>query len=98
MYVLCRSCDVHSLLAHEERVRGVLAEKAREDKSAVESARESRAASVMMMMEEGRQMSEGEGVRGRRGGGGGGGEWEGEGKELMKKGGGREEGRRKMWK
>ena len=53
-------------------MRGVLAEKAREDKSAVESARESRAASVMMMMEEGRQMSEGEGVRGRRGGGGGG--------------------------
>ena len=55
-------------------MRGVLAEKAREDKSAVESARESRAASVMMMMEEGRQMSEGEGVRGeevrgRRGGG-----------------------------
>ena len=50
-------------------MRGVLAERAREDKSAVESARESRAASVMMMMEEGRQMSEGEGVRGRRGGG-----------------------------
>ena len=97
MYVLCRSCDVHSLLVHEERVRGVLAEKARENKSAVESARESRAASVMMMMEEGRQMSEGEGVRGRRGGGGGR-EWEGKGKELMKKGGGREEGRRKMWK
>lgn len=68
-YVLCRSCDVHGLLGHEERVRGVLAERAREDKSAVESARESRAASVMMMMEEGRQMSEGEGVRGRGGGG-----------------------------
>ena len=69
VYVSRRSCDVHGLLAHEEKVRGVLAERAREDKSAVESARESRAASVMMMMEEGRQMSEGEGVRGRRGGG-----------------------------
>ena len=66
MYVAYRSCDVQGLLAHEDSVRGVLAEKAREDKSAVESARESRAASVMMTMQEDRQMSEGEG--GREGG------------------------------
>ena len=65
MYVAHRSCDVQGLLAHEDSVRGVLAEKAREDKSAVESARESRAASVMMTMQEDRQMSEGEGGRKR---------------------------------
>lgn len=46
------SCDIECLLAHEESVREGLAVKANQDREAGESARESRAASVMQSMQE----------------------------------------------
>lgn len=46
------SCDVEGLLAHETGVREGLAIQAKENRGVVESARESRAASVMQMMRE----------------------------------------------
>ena len=55
-------CDVEGLLAHEAGVREGLAVKARENREAVESARESRAASVMQMMREDSLSNEGEGM------------------------------------
>ena len=45
-------CDIHGLLAYEESAREGLAAKAAEDKQAVESVRESRAASAMQMIAE----------------------------------------------
>lgn len=54
------SCDIEGLLAHEASVREGMAVKARENREAVESARESRAASVMQMMREENVPSEGE--------------------------------------
>lgn len=53
------SCDITGVLAHEEQVREGLTAQAEEDKAGV-SARESRAASAMMVVrEEHRQPSEG---------------------------------------
>lgn len=53
------NCDIEGLLAHEANVREGMALKARENREAVESARESRAASVMQMMREESCQSEG---------------------------------------
>lgn len=46
------SCDIQGLLSHETNIREGMAVKAKENREAVESARESRAASVMQMMRE----------------------------------------------
>lgn len=53
------NCDLQGLLAHEASVREGLAIKSREDKEAAESARESRAASAMQMVQDEHQPSEG---------------------------------------
>lgn len=55
------NCDVEGLLAHERSVREGMAVKARQNREAVESAHESRAASVMQMMREDNFPSEGNG-------------------------------------
>lgn len=53
------NCDLQGLLAHETSVREGLAIKSREDKEAAESARESRAASAMQMVQDEHLLSEG---------------------------------------
>ena len=53
------NCDIQGLLSHETAVREGMAVKARQNREAVESARESRAASVMQMMREDNFPSEG---------------------------------------
>ena len=53
------NCDLQGLLAYEASVREGLAVKSREDKEAAESARESRAASAMQMVQDEHQPSEG---------------------------------------
>ena len=45
-------CDVRGLIAHENEVRVTLAQRARQDDAAEESARESRAASAMHMVQD----------------------------------------------
>ena len=54
-------CEVMEMMAHERQLRESLAERAMEDREAGESARESRAASAMMVVrEESRMPSEGQ--------------------------------------
>ena len=53
------NCDIEGLLAHEANVRKGMAAKSRQNRNAVESAHESRAASVMQMMQEESHPSEG---------------------------------------
>ena len=53
------NCDIEGLLAHEGSVREGMAVKARQNPEAGESARESRATSVMQMMQDDRHSSEG---------------------------------------
>ncbi len=53
------NCDTEGLIAHEMSVREGMAVRSRQNREAVESARESRAASVMQMMKEENQASEG---------------------------------------
>lgn len=57
------NCDIEGLLSHETSVREGMAVKARQNREAVESVRESRAASVMQMIREDNFPNEGNSTR-----------------------------------